>query len=150
MRIAVIADTHGKLPAVILRELEHADEVWHLGDVCDPGLLVPIEALGKPLQVVRGNTDVYPHWPEFLKLKRGGKNFFLIHIPPTKPIGTDFVLHGHTHVPRDEVIDGVRFLNPGTIGKPNHGAPTSFAWLMIDEKSEAISWKIVELASLAP
>ena len=26
-------------------------------------------------------------------------------------------LHGHTHVPRDEVLAGVRFLNPGCLGQ---------------------------------
>ena len=43
--------------------------------------------------------------------------------------GGDLLLHGHTHVPRDEVVSGVRFLNPGCITRPNRGAPASYAWL---------------------
>ncbi|MCE9588438.1 MAG: metallophosphoesterase family protein [Verrucomicrobia bacterium] len=47
----------------------------------------------------------------------------LIHIPPkpTKLGSCDLLLHGHTHVPREEMIAGVRVLNPGTIGKANNG-----------------------------
>ena len=33
----------------------------------------------------------------------------------------DVVIHGHTHRWRDEVVDGVRFINPGTATKPQFG-----------------------------
>jgi putative phosphoesterase len=146
VKIAVIADTHGKLPAEVLRRLPEADEIWHLGDVCDPGTLAPLHALGKPVEVVRGNCDWNERWPMYLRLERGGKSFFLIHIPPKEPQGADFVLHGHTHVQRDEVVNGVRVLNPGTVGKPNKGAPPSYAWLEVDEKTGAVDWKLVMLS----
>ncbi|MEO6053588.1 MAG: metallophosphoesterase family protein, partial [Chthoniobacterales bacterium] len=54
MRIAVIADTHGKMPDTVLQDIAGADEIWHLGDVCEPAVLKPVEALGKPLSVVQG------------------------------------------------------------------------------------------------
>ncbi|MEO8205343.1 MAG: metallophosphoesterase family protein [Chthoniobacterales bacterium] len=143
MKIAVIADTHGKMPEKVLQDIAGADEIWHLGDVCERTVLDPVFALGKPLSVVQGNRDVEREWPMFLKHERGGKTFFLIHIPPTTAVvGADFVLSGHTHVPRDEMVNGVRFLNPGTIGKPNHGAPPSYAWLTIEEKTGAVDWQL--------
>ena len=61
------------------------------------------------------------------------------------PPGAQFALHGHTHVPRDEKTGKVRYLNPGTIGKPNHGAPPSFAWLEIGDDGPP-SWKIVAVS----
>jgi putative phosphoesterase len=132
-RIAVISDTHDRYPEWLPERLKGADEIWHLGDVCDPVTLVEFEQLGPPLRIVAGNCDEHP-WPRSLTLERGGTRFLLVHIPPD-PIrvapGVNVVLHGHTHVPRDETIGGVRWLNPGCITRPNRGAPPSFAWLTV-------------------
>lgn len=132
MRIAVLADTHDRFPASLPARLKGADEIWHLGDVCDPATLVEFEHLGRPLVVVRGNCDWHDAWPLARELEREGVKCWLTHIPPLRaPAGIKVLLHGHTHVPRDEVVDGVRWLNPGCITRPNRGAPPSFAWLDI-------------------
>ncbi|CAM3041151.1 metallophosphoesterase family protein [Rariglobus hedericola] len=133
MRIAVISDTHGQYPACLPERLRGADEIWHLGDVTDPAVLVEFEQLGVPLRVVRGNCDDWPAWPLTLNLERGGVKFHLVHIPPKRaPAGTRVLLHGHLHVPRDEVdVRGVRWLSPGCISQPRgHGC--SFAWLTVE------------------
>jgi len=129
MRIAILSDTHDRYPPSLPARLRGADEIWHLGDVCDPETLRGFEELGLPLRVVMGNCDAHP-WPLSLELRRGGVKFFLTHIPPARaPRGVSAVLHGHTHVPRDEMIGPVRWLNPGCITRPNRGAAPSFAWI---------------------
>lgn len=143
-RIAVIADTHDRFPDTVAEDIASADEIWHLGDVCRAATLELIRQLGPPVTVVKGNNDFFQPWPMEETLEREGISLRLIHIPP-KPakIGTtDFLLHGHTHVPRDEVIGGVRVLNPGTIGKANKGAPPSYAWLELGEERR-VEWSIV-------
>ncbi len=145
MRIAVISDTHDKYPAGLPERLRGAEEIWHLGDVCEPWILAEFEGLGVPLRVVAGNCDEHA-WPLSLALERGGLTFFLTHVPPAAervPAGVAAVLHGHTHVPRDETIDGVRWLNPGCITRPNRGAPPSFAWLTVGEGR--FGWELVRL-----
>ena len=144
MRIAVIADTHGKLPRSTPGDLRPADEIWHLGDFCDLETLAAVRKIGPPVQAVLGNNDYGLDLPVSLSLERCGRFFYLIHIPPRKAEGTDFLLHGHTHVPRDEMIGGTRFLNPGTIGKPNKGVPPSYAWLTI-QPAGMITWEVVRL-----
>lgn len=131
MRIAVISDSHDRLPPQLVTRLRGATEIWHLGDVSLPGTLAPLEALGVPLQIVRGNCDWSESWPESLVLERGGAKFHLVHIPPWRVArGVAAVLHGHTHVPRDETDPrGVRWLNPGCLAHANRGAPPSFAWI---------------------
>jgi putative phosphoesterase len=142
MSIAVIADTHNRLPGNVLQRLESAEAIWHLGDVCTPNTLQPILDLGRPLVIVRGNNDAYPYWPLYTRETLGNLRCFLIHIPPSRmPAETDIVLHGHTHVPRDEVVEGVRVLNPGCITRPNRGAPPSFAWLSLKADGE-VDWRI--------
>jgi putative phosphoesterase len=146
MLIAVISDTHDKYPANLPGRLRAADEIWHLGDVCEPDTLAEFQALGKPLQVVLGNNESHDLWPKELRLTRGGFVFYLVHIPPSRsPAGVNVVLHGHTHVPRDETdAQGVRWLNPGCITRPNRGARSSFAWLTV-KVGRPLNWKLEAL-----
>jgi len=143
MRIAVLADTHDHVPPGLLSRLAAADEIWHLGDVCEPETLALFEALGRPLHVVLGNNESHDLWPLDLRLERELWRFHLTHIPPARaPLGVHLVLHGHTHVPRDETdAYGIRWLNPGCISRPNRGAPASFAWLTV-RRGQAIEWKL--------
>jgi len=132
MRIGVVADTHDHLPEIVLQGLTGVDEIWHLGDVTKPQILDQLHVLGVPVQVVRGNCDMESDWPLLLNFKHSGIRFRLQHIPPRgTPDNTDVLLHGHTHVPRDIHMGGVRFLNPGTVGKPNKGAASGYAILTI-------------------
>jgi len=144
MKIFVLADTHNKLPQAVIDLAHAADEIWHLGDVCEPTITRDLEAIGPPLTVVRGNCDWNEDWPLIVNLTREGLNLRLVHIPPENPPhDVDVVLHGHTHVPRNEKRRGVLFLNPGCVTRPNRGAPRSVAWLEIENGK--INWKLVEL-----
>ena len=138
MRVAVLADTHDRLPVNVCAVIRGADEVWHLGDVCSPVILATIERFAQ-VRIVRGNCDSETRWPLTLDFTLEGLRFHLEHIPTKKPPVCDIFLHGHTHVPRDETVGGVRFLNPGCITRPNRGEPASFAWLTIT--SGEIIWK---------
>ncbi len=145
-RIAVIADTHDHVPRGLPARLARADEIWHLGDVCEPETLALFGAPNRPLHVVLGNNEAHDLWPRELRLERAGHRFFLTHIPPSRaPADVGFVLHGHTHVPRDETDErGVRWLNPGCIARPNRGAPASFAWLTLNP-GETPGWRLEPL-----
>ena len=144
MKIFVLADTHNKLPQKIADLAGEADEILHLGDVCEPTITDDLGAIGSPLTVVRGNCDWNNDWPLIVDLTRDGLKFRLVHIPPdVAPDDVDVVLHGHTHVPRNERRRGVLFLNPGCVTRPNRGSPRSVAWLEI--ANGKIKWRLVEL-----
>ena len=144
MRIFVLADTHNKLPQKILDLVADADEIWHLGDVCADWVLDELKSAGPPVTVIRGNCDSNFEWPLIVDLARGGKKFRLQHIPPERvPDDVDVVLHGHTHVPRNEKRSGVLFLNPGCVTRPNRGAAPSVAWLEICDGR--IDWRLETL-----
>ena len=145
MRIAVLADTHDHCPPDLPERLRAADEIWHLGAVCDPKLLTVFEGIGPPVRVVLGNCDWNHGWPREIRFEQDGLRFLLVHIPPARaPLETDVVLHGHTHVARDETDRrGVRWLNPGCISRPRGGAPASFAWLGV--RPGHLDWRIVPL-----
>jgi len=143
-RIFVLADTHNKLPPTIVDLAAGADEIWHLGDVCSERILDELRAVTSRITVVRGNCDSNFDWPLMVDFVRGKKRFRLGHLPPERPPEKiDVVLHGHTHVPRNEKRAGVWFLNPGCVTRPNRGAAPSVAWLEIADGK--INWRLVPL-----
>ncbi len=144
-KIAVISDTHGKVPERLLDCLKPADEIWHLGDVTRPDILIPIQNLGRPLVAVKGNCDPYGTWPETRDLEREGFRFRLQHLPPRGYVeNTAAILYGHLHQPLDDSHCGVRALNPGAINGPRNGSVASFAWLTFPQAGEW-NWQVEAL-----
>ena len=145
LRILVLADTHDHLPDNLEALADDVDEIWHLGDVCAPSLLVRMESVGPPVTLVRGNCDANFEWPPVLDLKRNGVRFRLVHVPPEhSPENIDVLLHGHTHVPRHERQGDVLFLNPGCVTRPDKGAPPSIAMLEITGDGKVL-WRVTRL-----
>ena len=144
LRIFVLADTHNRLPEAVKEIAKDADEIWHLGDVCTDTILDELRAIRPQVTVVRGNCDSNYEWPLVVDLARSGLKFRLQHIPPDHlPDDVDLVLHGHTHVPRNERRGSVHFLNPGCVTRANQGAPPSVAWLEI--ANGKTNWKLIPL-----
>ncbi len=144
LRIFVLADTHNRLPESVREIARDADEIWHLGDVCSETILDELRAIAPQVIVVRGNCDSNYEWPLVVDLVRGGLTFRLQHVPPDHlPNDVDVVLHGHTHVPRNERRGNVLFLNPGCVTRANQGAPPSVAWLRIADGT--MSWGLIQL-----
>ncbi|KXU35329.1 phosphodiesterase [Cephaloticoccus primus] len=149
MRIAVFSDTHDRFPPGFAERfvVGRADEIWHLGDVCEPSGLVECEQLGVPLVVIRGNCDWELRWPLSCTLEREGVVFYLTHIPPHPrevPRNAQVVLHGHLHYPRDEMLGGRRWLSPGSASQPRGGSRAGFAWLEV-EGGQLTRWEQVSI-----
>ncbi|MDF9826050.1 putative phosphoesterase [Ereboglobus sp. PH5-10] len=145
MRIAVISDTHDRYPPHLSQRIQGADEIWHLGDVSAPAILDELSLIGPPLHVVQGNCDFYP-WPTSLRRRIHDVCCQLVHAPPPDLPREycDILLHGHTHIPRDQVIDGIHWLNPGSVSLPRGGHPPSFGWLTIGP-DKSVEWSIEHL-----
>lgn len=145
LSIAVIADTHNRIPDSLIDQIAPADEIWHLGDVCQPETLDALKTLTAPLSIVQGNNDPYFMWEEVLILERGGFRFRLQHLPP-RDVDSDLtaLLFGHMHYPIRETLAGGLSLNPGAITGPRNGTVASFAWLRI-ERDTQWSWDVQTL-----
>jgi putative phosphoesterase len=121
MLIGVISDTHGLLRPAALDALRGSDYIIHAGDIGDPNIL---EELGQiaPVAAVRGNVD-RGSWAKSIPttdvLEAGGLSIYILHILQNldlKPEAAGFaaVVCGHSHVPKQEVRNGVLYFNPGS------------------------------------
>ena len=144
LNIAVISDTHDNVPENLISAIESADEIWHLGDICQLESLQRLRSLGPEFLSVQGNCDPYEQSPHSLVLERFGIRFRLQHRPPQTPDSSvDVVLFGHLHYPVKRKTDFGHELKPGAVNGSRDGSQSSFAWLSFASKG-VWNWKLAE------
>jgi len=144
MRIGVISDTHGLLRPEALSALRDADHVLHGGDIGGEEVLDALRAIA-PVTAVAGNVDGFRCGDagESARVVLDGVRFYLTHIldRPQKPRPevqadlrrdpADVVVFGHSHLPHDEVLGGVRFFNPASAGPRRFDYPVSIGMIEV-------------------
>ena len=150
MRIGVISDTHGLVRPEALAALAGSELIVHAGDV---GGAEVLEALARiaPVRAVRGNND-RGAWaarlPESDFVEIGAHTLYVIHdvkeldLDPAAS-GLAAVIAGHSHRPRNEVVGGVLYLNPGSAGPRRFSLPITVGRI---EAGQQLSASIIELA----
>jgi len=135
--IGIIADTHGRLHPRVAEVFANVDAVIHAGDAGGEHVLEALRRIA-PVTFVRGNNDDASGY-DVVRVTIGGVRFLVTHILP-RPSDpgehvvrslerepADVVVFGHSHLPHDEVIDGVRYFNPASAGPRRFDYPTSVA-----------------------
>jgi putative phosphoesterase len=148
--VGVISDTHGLLRPQAVEALRGSEHIIHAGDIGAPEIITELRKIA-PVTAIRGNVDVQ-NWardlPETQVVELAGKSIYLIHdvnaldLNP-KAAGFNVVISGHSHQPRQEIKNGVLYLNPGSAGPRRFKLPISVA--RIDISGTLINATIVEL-----
>jgi putative phosphoesterase len=150
MHIGVISDTHGLLRPEALAVLHGSQYIIHAGDVGDPQILDKLSAIA-PVTAVRGNID-HGAWaqkiPSTNVLEIGEVSIYVLHSLQEldlKPEAANFaaVIYGHSHIPKQELKNGVLYFNPGSAGPRRFKLPVSVGRLTI--KDGKIAAKILLL-----
>lgn len=131
--VGVVSDTHlpsasPELLALLDSLLEGCTRLLHAGDIVDRGVL-DLLASRFDVEAVRGNMDSFPDLRD-LPRKRivtvGGLRVGLCHgagaagaiepylLEQFAPSPPPVIVFGHTHRATDRMVQGVRFLNPGS------------------------------------
>lgn len=95
-----------------------------------------LNGIKEELLCVRGNCDTevdqmvleFPIMSDYAVLSDGEKMIYLTHghkygvdyFPNAK--AGDMIIQGHTHIPMDEVRNGIRCVNPGSVALPKCGS----------------------------
>ncbi len=152
--VGVISDTHGLLRIEALAALQGSDYIIHAGDIGDPQILDQLAAIA-PVTAVRGNVD-HGAWarriPTTNVLEIGEVSIYVLHILQEldlKPEAAKFaaVVFGHSHVPKQELKNGVLYFNPGSAGPKRFQLPVSVGRFRI--KASKIDANILPLETIA-
>lgn len=134
-RIGVIADTHGVVHPAVAEAFANVDHILHAGDVGGEHVLATLRAIA-PVTAVAGNNDD-ASGEEVLRATFGDLRVLLTHILPRprklaprvleslQRTPADVVVFGHSHLPHDELLAGVRYFNPASAGPRRFDYPTS-------------------------
>ena len=144
--VGVISDTHGSVHPGVFRALQGVDLILHAGDIGPEDVIVELESIA-PVTAVKGNCDYLPveRFPVERVLDLSGVKVMLRHIPPADALdaaGVRVVVHGHTHLARNEEIQGTLFFNPGYGGR-TRGVTSSVGLLELG--TGGVRARIVEL-----
>ena len=168
MKLIIASDIHGSAfwcrRLCDLVEQEQPDKLILLGDLLYHGPRNDLPRNYAPKQVipmlsqykdriiaVRGNCEaevdqmVLPCMADYAQLLVEGTTFYLTHghhnspdnLPPL-PEGS-ILLSGHTHVKLDEIRNGIRCLNPGSVSIPKDGSHSCLVY-----ENKTFSFRILE------
>ncbi len=132
LRVLIVSDTHipdfaKVLPSALIEEAKRSDVILHAGDVTSPAVLEEL-ASHSPVHVALGNNDgpEISRWGGRLEvhLELEGLRIAMLHDSgPTRARegrmrrrfpDADVVVFGHSHIPIDTEVDGLRLFNPGS------------------------------------
>lgn len=137
MRVAIISDIHDNLvnleKCLSWCEKEKIAQLICCGDVTNAETLGVIsELFGGVVHLVRGNLEIYKeeeikkydnikYYGRYGRFEIDGKKIGICHEPwfvddILRLEKCDIVFYGHTHEPWIEEQDGVKTINPGTLG----------------------------------
>ena len=149
-RILLISDTHGRLKWLpdALRKAGRIDMVLHMGD--SVGGLKEIETMAKvPVIGVRGNCDYMTSLDRDVEINISGLPIFITH-GHNYYVGSGLDMlqdeaerrcvriacFGHTHVPFCKEINGIIYVNPGSLSQPRQeGRKPSYGIITGDKES---------------
>ncbi|MFZ7133671.1 MAG: metallophosphoesterase family protein [Eubacteriales bacterium] len=140
MKIAIFSDSHGNTMKMkdALFHNKDIDYVFHLGDYVRDALYLKT-ITDKPVKYVQGNCDSINAPLEIIE-EIAGKRFLATHghkysikfgldrlFYAAKEKDVHIVLYGHSHMPFCEEIEGILFINPGSIGDKRWQPNESYA-----------------------
>ncbi len=161
-KILVISDVHRNTHGLmsILNENKDIDMKLFLGDFEELNIDKQKELTALFDYSVVGNCDRRDISPISQIIDVDGLRIFMTHghyygslfkkidfkslVKSGKENKADLILHGHDHIEHDEIIDGIRVVNPGSITHPRSGNKPSYAILEINN-SELKKVKIIYL-----
>jgi hypothetical protein len=151
-RIGIISDTHGVLHPAVPGVFAKVDHIVHAGDIGGVHVLKALRALA-PVTSVDGNNDDATG-EEIVRTKLGTLRVLLTHILPRprkldarvvaslRDEPADVVVFGHSHLPHNEVVEGVRYFNPASAGPRRFNFPVSVG--LLEKKGR--EWTSVHIA----
>lgn len=140
--VGLISDTHGLLRPRAIDALSGCDHIVHAGDIGPPLILDRLRQIA-PVTAVRGNVDLSWPLPETASLHIEATTLFVIHDLKqlgSVPLGTRFVISGHSHKPVQLEKNGIIYINPGSAGRRRFRLPVTLARLTVDSSFHSIEF----------
>lgn len=135
MLVLIVSDSHGRDICDEIFQIVQPDIALHAGDSM---LDIHDDDLKNYTYIVRGNCD-FSTFEKELVIKIDDKKILLVHgdeylvnftdkhlVKRAKMLNCEIVVHGHTHVVKNIIVDGIRIINPGSISNSRSNYEESY------------------------
>ncbi|WP_026563398.1 metallophosphoesterase family protein [Bacillus sp. UNC41MFS5] len=155
-KVLIVSDSHGltkELRVIRERHLGEVDLMIHCGD----SELSPDDEAISGYLTVMGNCDFGGGYPLETISEVAGRKFFITHGHrysvksslmnlkyKAQEVSANIACFGHSHVLGAEVIDGILFLNPGSIRLPRERFEKTY--IILDLENEKIKMSVFEVS----
>lgn len=145
MWVGVLSDSHGDTGQAekALRAMGTVDLVIHAGDFYQDAIYLE-DKFGVEVKKVVGNCDRGAPGPLEELLDLSGHRIYLTHGHlfgvkqgllrldyRAREVGAGMVIFGHTHLPQNEEVNGIRYLNPGSVSWPRIRGQYTYALMKL-------------------
>ncbi|HWP96109.1 MAG TPA: metallophosphoesterase [Syntrophomonadaceae bacterium] len=148
MRIAIVADTHGRIDGIQKQlKKEKPELIFFAGDYLSDARRLS-HHLGIGAEAVLGNCDRLSSGEWERQVIVAGCRFYIVHghqygvksslntiYYRGQELEADAVVFGHTHIPCCQQVERMWLLNPGSAARPRIGKQPSYILLQVDENT---------------
>ncbi|MGD0154414.1 MAG: metallophosphoesterase [Thermacetogeniaceae bacterium] len=146
MWVGVLSDSHGDVGQAerAVKAMGAVDLVIHAGDFYSDALYLA-DQFGIEVKAVTGNCDRCVPGPHEELLELEGHRIYLTHghfygvklglmrlADRVREVGAEMAIFGHTHMFRYEEVDGIRYLNPGSVAWPRIPGQFTYAIMKLE------------------
>jgi putative phosphoesterase len=119
--------------------LRGSEHIIHAGDIGAREILDQLGSIA-PVTAIRGNVDKAAwarNLPETEVVELGGVSLYVLHdlaqldLQP-QAAGFKAVIFGHSHIPKQDIRDGVLYFNPGSAGPRRFRLPITVGRLVVE------------------
>lgn len=148
--IILVSDNHGEI-----KPLEYLQNTYPITDYfihCGDSEMHPYQLNG--FVSVQGNNDFFDAYPYERIIEIGKHRILVVHghrhmvfrqpqmlADYAKKNDCDIAFYGHSHIPADDTIDGVRCLNPGSIWHNRDDSKPSYMVIQLDGDKISVELK---------
>lgn len=149
MKIIIISDIHGNR-----KNLDYVLQNYDADYYYDCGDSELLKYQLKEFDSVLGNCD-YDYYPDYRIVKINEHlSIFITHghlysleemIFLAKQKGCNVIAHGHSHIMKHEIIDGIHIINPGSLSKPRNSKFKSFCVINYNKDKKEFKFEFIKL-----
>lgn len=152
MKVLIMSDSHGlttEIDEITTRHLAEVTRMLHCGD----SELSKEQLDVKLLKGVKGNCDIDPELSDEIIEDLNGQTLYmthghLFHVKASLmnlkyralEVNANIVCFGHSHIAGAEMIDGILFINPGSIRLPILRKQKTYAILELKEDTAKVTF----------
>ncbi|KOO46926.1 metallophosphoesterase family protein [Priestia koreensis] len=160
MKVLIVSDSHGLTSELLEIKTRHENQVDGMIHCGDSELPADMDEM-QDFWTVRGNCDYDSSYVKERIELVGNRSFYITHghlynvkmslmnlTYKAQEVGAHIACFGHSHIAGSEMIDGIIYINPGSIFLPRMRKERTYAIIDFDDQTATVHFYTVDGAEV--